>query len=91
MKIRFLALAFLAACGTGPHPLTPPLEGDAGDLCPLACARLDELGCPEATTNAAGETCPAVCLRADALVSPACIAAASTRAELAPCHVRCVQ
>lgn len=48
---------FLVACGAaqplpGPEPPTPPPDPPSGEPCVRACARIEQLGCPEAEPEA---------------------------------------
>lgn len=66
-----LALVATVACSSSPPPApNAPDEPDAAAArgssarCEKACARLSELGCPEARPTSSGESCPRVCLKA---------------------------
>lgn len=93
MNHRALILsALLAGCrpevGPAPKPLIPDPSPSAAAA---ACARLAELGCPEARPLSDGRPCEEIMqtAAADGLISPSCIARVRDRAGLAACRVRC--
>ena len=96
LACAFFALA--AACTPAAAPSHP--VGDAGDLpaedptsCAPACVKLRELGCREGGDSAAGESCETLCVRvvttSEMPLPIACVAKASSVAEVRSCGVRC--
>lgn len=87
-----LVALLVGACSPQPFPLDPPRPPppDAGTLsdCELACARLAELGCPEAKPTPAGASCVDVCWNAEdsgvVTLDPACVAR-TTSCDLEAC------
>jgi hypothetical protein len=85
-------LIWLAACNplvVEPQlPEPPPAPGAVP--CPVACARLAELGCPEADPTPDGASCVDVCQNVEdsgVLRYPTgCVAAATTCAEAQRCE-----
>jgi len=86
VRYRSLALAAaLLACSPTPGPQPPP----APEACEAACARLAELGCPEAAPTPDGGMCTDVCLNVElsgyATANPRCIAEAESCAAIDLC------
>lgn len=93
-SLVILAAALVTACASTPRPLHP--EPDVvvvypADACPMACARLQTLGCPEGDPTPDGTSCETVCRNAGDLVDAPCVTTARSREELASCNVRCVE
>jgi hypothetical protein len=84
-KFLFLASVFmiLAACKT----LLPiPIEPEDTNMCPAACQRLQQLGCPEGEPLPDGSSCESFCVetqKSGHALDPSCIRGIETCAELA--------
>jgi hypothetical protein len=59
----FVVILGVGGCHIAPAPVTPvePDPEQSAFDCASACARLRELGCPEAENTAGGATCEQVC------------------------------
>lgn len=79
-----------------PRDDDPPYVDAAAPACLLACARLRELGCPEAERPDGGESCYQTCARLELgghfSLRPACVSDAGTVDRVRTCGtVRCLR
>ena len=110
MRLLVAACMLLTACPPPPKPVPTdadaapaptqdastdaPVDAAPAKPCVSACARLSELGCPEALPVDGGSTCLQICEQAEATgkfnLKPQCISAAKTVEEVRACgSVRC--
>ena len=88
--IAAIVLALCASCCAPAYDPGPsPVDAGTLDDCERACARLAELGCPEAEPTPEGATCVDVCWNAESsgvvTLDPVCVAAINSCDELGAC------
>lgn len=79
--VGLLAAGHCGHCQPGPTPIEP----DGTEDCPAACARLQQLGCPEGDPLPDGTTCAEFCQetqRKGHALDPTCVKTIQTCEEL---------